>query len=314
MARWSTCDLPPTLIRIKVGPVRPANNEAPLPENVMTFKSLLVLLDDELPCIARTQVAIRLARQFDCHLVGLAPTGLLNLPTVPGSAAALSEFAATAWDALRDQAERVADRFRNDCRAAGLASYEAVLDEADRARSLIRHAHCNDLTLLTQADPDAPGYRAASELVETVVLHSARPTLILPHSGRFEQLGTRALVAWDDSREAARAVADALPLLRAATDVRLATWPEPDAAERHLLQSRLEAARSWLGRHGIDAQVQIEPAGSPVADALLACAIASRSDLIVMGAYGHARWAERLLGGATRGLLRSMAVPVLMSH
>jgi len=280
----------------------------------MTFKSLLVLLDDELPCITRTQTAIRLARQLDCHLVGLAPTGLLDLPAVPGSAAAISEFAATAWDALRDQAERVADRFRHDCRTAGLTSYEAIIDEADRARSLIRHAHCNDLTLLTQADPDAPRYRAASELVETVVLHNARPTLILPHSGRFEQLGTRALVAWDDSREAARAVADALPLLRAATDVRLATWPEADNGERHSLQSRLDAAHGWLARHGIDAQAQIEPASSSIASALLARATEWRSDLIVMGAYGHARWAERLLGGATRGLLRSMTVPVLMSH
>ena len=280
----------------------------------MTFKSLLVLLDDELPCITRTQTAIRLARQLDCHLVGLAPTGLLNLPAVPGSAAALSAFAATAWDALRDQAERVADRFRNDCRNAGVASYEAILDEADKARSLVRHAHCNDLTLLTQADPDAPGYRTASELVETVVLHSARPTLILPYAGRFEQLGTRALVAWDDSREAARAVADALPLLRTATDVRLVTWPEGDGANGHSLQSQLEAARNWLGRHGIEAQAQIEPAQSSIADALLARAAQSRCDLIVMGAYGHARWAERLLGGATRGLLRSMTVPVLMSH
>lgn len=280
----------------------------------MTFKSLLVLLDDDLHCIARTQAAIRLARQFDCHLVGLAPTGLLELPAIPSSAAALSEFAATAWDALRDQAERVADRFRHDCRTAGLTSYEAILDEADKARSLIRHARSNDLTLLTQADPDAPAYRAASELVETVVLHSARPTLILPHAGRFEQFGTRTLVAWDDSREAARAVADALPLLRAATEVRLATWPEADGTERHTLQSGLEAACGWLARHGITAQAQVEPASSSIADALLARAIESRCDLIVMGAYGHARWAERLLGGATRGLLRAMPVPVLMSH
>lgn len=280
----------------------------------MTFKSLLVLLDDELPCITRTQTAIRLARQLDCHLVGLAPTGLLDLPTVPGSAAALSEFAATAWDALRDQAERVADRFRHDCRVAGLTSYEAILDEADKARSVIRHAHCSDLTLLTQADPDATGYRAANELVETVVLHSARPTLLLPNAGRFEQFGTRALIAWDESREAARAVADALPLLRRATEVRLATWPEGDATDRQVLQRQLDAARRWLARHGIDAQVQIEQATASIADALLARAAEWRCDLIVMGAWGHARWAERLLGGATHGLLRSMAVPVLMSH
>lgn len=280
----------------------------------MTFKSLLALLDDDPHCIGRTQAAIRLARQFECHLVGLAPTGLLNLPAMPSSAAALSAFAASAWDALRDQAERVADQFRNDCRAAGLTSYEAIVDEADKARSLIRHAHFSDLSVLTQADPAVPGHRAASGLVETVVLHSARPTLILPNAGHFEQIGTRALIAWDESREAARAVADALPLLRRATAVRLVTWPEGDGTERQVLQAQLDAAQRWLARHGIDAQVQIEHPTSSIADALLARAEESRCDLIVMGAYGHARWAERLLGGATRGLLRAMPVPVLMSH
>ena len=280
----------------------------------MTYKSLLALLDDDPHCIGRTQAAIRLARQFECHLVGLAPTGLHDLPAMPSSAAALSAFAASAWGALRDQAERVADQFRNDCRAAGLTSCEAIVDEADKARSLIRHSRFSDLSVLTQADPAVPGHRAASELVETVVLHSARPTLILPNAGHFARIGTRALIAWDESREAARAVADALPLLRRATEVRLVTWPEGDGTERQVLQAQLDAAHRWLARHGIDAQVQIERPTSSIADALLARAEESRCDLIVMGAYGHARWAERLLGGATRGLLRAMPVPVLMSH
>lgn len=283
-------------------------------ESAMTYESLLVLLDDDPHCIGRTQAAIRLARQFACHLVGVAPTGVLDLPAMPNSAAALSAFVASAWDALRDPAERVADQFRNDCRAAGLTSCEAIVDESDKARSLVRHAHCSDLTVLTQADPAVPGHRATSELVETVVLHSARPTLILPSGRHFEHIGTRVLIAWDESREAARAVADALPLLRRATEVRLVTWPEGDATGRQMLQTQLDAARGWLARHGIDAQVQIERPTASVADALRARADESHCDLIVMGAYGHARWAERLLGGATRGLLRAMPVPVLMSH
>lgn len=280
----------------------------------MTCKRLLVFLDNQLTCVTRTQAAIQLARQLDCQLVGLAPTGLLELPAVPSSAAALSEFAATAWDALRDQAERAADRFRHDCHAAALPSFEVIVDEADKARSLVRHAHCSDLALLTQADPDAAGYRAASELVETVVLHSARPTLILPHTGRFDHIGTRALIAWDESRESARAVADAMALLRRAAEVRIATWPEGGDTERQVLQAQLDAACGWLALHGVAAQAQIEAPNPSIAAALLARAAEWRSDLIVMGAWGHARWAERLLGGATRGLLRSMTVPVLMSH
>ena len=280
----------------------------------MPCESLLVFLDDQPDCAARTRTALELARRLDCHLLGLAPTGLLELPAISGSAAALAEFAATAWDALRDQAERVAERFRHDCRDAGLSAFEAVVDAADKARSLVRHAHCSDLTLLTQANPSAPGHRAERERVETVVLHSARPTLILPHARRFEPIGGRVLIAWDDSREAARAVSDALPLLRGAEEVRLASWGEADGSDPYALQAQLDRVQRWLARHGVDARVQLEGETAAIAEALLARAADWGSDLIVMGAYGHARWTERMLGGATRGLLRSMTVPVLMSH
>jgi nucleotide-binding universal stress UspA family protein len=280
----------------------------------MSCESLLVLLDDQPDCAARTRTALALARRLDCHLLGLAPTGPLELPAVSGSAAALADFAVTSLDLLRDRAERIAERFRRDCREAGLRAFEAIVDAADTARSMVRHAHCSDLTLLTQADPNAPGYRAARERVETVVLHSARPTLILPHARPFGSIGSRVLVAWDDSREAARAVSDALPLLRGAEQVRLASWGEADGSDPYALQAQLDRVQRWLGRHGVDAQVHLEGETSAIAAALLARATDWGSDLIVMGAYGHARWTERMLGGATRGLLRSMTVPVLMSH
>lgn len=280
----------------------------------MACESLLVLLDDQPDCAVRTRTALALARRLDCHLLGLAPTGLLELPAASGSAAALADFAATALDLLRDRAERVAERFRRDCRDAGLSAFEAVVDAADMARSVVRHAHCSDLTLLTQADPIAPGHRAARERVETVVLHSARPTLILPHARHVERVGARVLVAWDDSREAARAVSDALPLLRGAEEVRLASWGEADGSDPYALPVQLDRVQRWLARHGIDAHVQLEGQTAAIAEALLARAADWGSDLIVMGAYGHARWTERMLGGATRGLLRSMTVPVLMSH
>jgi nucleotide-binding universal stress UspA family protein len=281
----------------------------------MTYRSLLVLLDQDPLCPARTQVAIELARRHDCHLVGVAPTGLIDLPMSAEVVVAQAEFSALAWDALRDQAERATDRFRDACRAGGIKSFEAVIDEAEKAPSLVRHAHCSDLTILSQADPGNPGRRLDQGLVEQVVLYSARPTLVLPYAGRFETLGTNVMVAWDDSREAARALSDALPLLRTAGSVQVVCWNESDSGtDDKAMRSRLAAVCQWLMWQGVSAEARVETTLVGVADAMLSRAADLGTDLIVMGAYGHSRLTERMLGGATRGLLRSMTVPVLMSH
>ena len=280
----------------------------------MTYRSLLVHLDPDPLCAARSQAAMRLAMALDCHLVGVAPTGLLDLPASAHAAASLADFAALAWDTLRNQAEQAADRFRDACRAAGVSSCEAVVDESVHAASLVRHAHCSDLTLLTQADPASAGYRSARDLVEQVLMYSARPTLILPYAGRFDSIGTQVMVAWDDSRESARAVSDALPLLRLAEHVLVVSWNEAHALEDTTLRPRLDALQRWLMWQGVSAEVRVETTGIDIAQAMLSRAADLSTDLIVMGAYGHARWTERVLGGATRGLLASMTVPVLMSH
>lgn len=280
----------------------------------MTYRSLLVLVDHAPSCTARTAHAMRLARDLDCHLVGLAPTDLIDLPAVPTAAASVNEYAALVWDALRDQAERAADTFRNACHVAGVKSFEAVIDEANKIESLVRHARCADLTVLTQADPSSPNFYMAKDLVESAILHSARPTLVLPCAGDFESVGSRVLVAWNDTREAARAVSDALPMLQRARQVEVAYWTEDATAEDKTARLQLDALHKWLMWHGVSARVQVETVDAGIADAMLSHAADTDADLIVMGAYGHSRWAELVLGGATRGLLASMTVPVLMSH
>lgn len=281
----------------------------------MTYRSVLVLLDHSVQCTARTQVALRLAREHDCHLVGLAPTGLIAIPRSAESASALADYAALAWDVLRDQAEFATDRFREQCHAAGIKSVEVVIDEADKAPSIVRHAHCSDLVVLSQAHPDALDHPAQRALVERVVLDSARPTLLVPHAGAVAQPGTRVLVAWDDSREAARALADALPILAHASRVELVRWREDHAdGDDTLLRARLDAVYHWLERQGVASRCHLATCHDGIAQTMLARAAEMDADLIVMGAYGHPRWAERMLGGATRGMLGAMSVPVLMSH
>lgn len=280
----------------------------------MTYRSLLLLLDHTPSCVARTESAIRLAKELDCHLVGLAPTDLIDLPSTPKSAASMTEYAALVWDALRDQAERAADTFREACRVAHIKSFEAVIDEADKIESLVRHAHCSDLTVLTQPDPSDLNFAAAKNLVETVMLRSARPTLVLPYAGHVEHIGRHVLVAWNDRREATRAVSDALAMLQQARQVEVVWWNETAKIDDKAFGPQLAALRQWLMWHGVSAKTRVEPVSAGVADAMLSHAADTNADLIVMGAYGHSRWAERVLGGATRGLLASMTVPVLMSH
>lgn len=282
-------------------------------EKPVTYRSLLVFLDQDPLCAARTQIAIQLAMALDCHLVGVAPTGLVNLPVSQQIAPSLEKLSAMAWSALRGQAEQATERFRQECRAAGVKSVEAVVDESEQAQSLVRHAHCSDLTVMTQADPTAPGHRVAQSLVEQVVLYGARPTLILPYAGRFATVGRNVLVAWDDSREAARALSDALPLLRLAERVQVISWSE-GGNDVKTLRPRLAALSQWLKWQGVSADLRVEASDIGVADTMLSRAADLSADLIVMGAYGHARWTERVLGGATRGLLTTMTLPVLMSH
>jgi nucleotide-binding universal stress UspA family protein len=274
---------------------------------------LLVLLDNSAACAARLHLAMRLARGLDCHLVGLAPTGLIDLP--PGShTAPLASQAAMALDILRDQAEGATQRFSDECHVCGVTSFEAAIDESEKASAVVRHAHCSDLVLLTQAHRGAPDYQATKELVERVILESARPTLLLPHTGRFEHVGERVLVAWDDSREVTRALADAMPVLSRSKRVELVFWRETALADDPTLRSRLDGVHRWLGLHGVAAHVYTETPHGRLADAVLARAGQMDADLVVMGAYGHPRWSQRVLGGATQDMLAATAIPLLLSH
>ena len=281
----------------------------------MTYRSLLVLLDRDPLCAARTQVAIQLANVLDCHLVGLAPIDHSDLSAFSEAPTSATELAAQEGSAApRHRAEQTTQQFRGNCQAGGVKSFEAIIEESDKAPSLVRHANCSDLVILSQANPSAPGHRGARDLVERVVLHSARPTLILPYAGHFDTVGSNVLVAWDESREAARALSDALPLLRLAKHVLVVSWNQAGADDEKVLRPRLDALSQWLKWQGVSAKVRVEPTEIDIADAMLSFAADMETNLIVMGAYGHSRWAERILGGATRGLLATMTVPVLMAH
>ena len=282
----------------------------------MIYHSLLVLLDQSPQCSARSQAAMRLAKALDCHLEGVAPVGLSSVPLTAQATISLPDHTVQP-DTPRHQAEQTSDRFRKECSAEGVKSFEVVIDDSDKASSFVHHAHCNDLTILTKADPGAPDHRATQDFVEHVVLHSARPTLILPYASRFDTIGTigtNVLVAWNDSREAARALSDALPLLRLAKHVHVVIWNEGGGDGDASQALRFEALHQWLTRHGVSADVKVQDTEIGIVGPMLARAAELKTDLVVMGAYSHRPSAAHNLGGTTRGLLAALTIPVLMSH
>ena len=280
----------------------------------MSYRSLLVHLDPSPLSAARTQLAISVASRMDAHLVGLAPTGLVDLPVSPSDLRSLGEYSSLVWGLLQERAAQAASDFKSACERAGRHSCEVLVDEADVVPSLLRHALCSDLCLFSQVDPASPTHRPAQAKLEQLLLQNPRPSLVLPYAGRFEQVGQRVLVAWDESREAARALADALPLLRMAEHVRVQHWFREGRLQRAAPPPDLKALKQWLCWQGVNAETHSDASDIDIAAATLSLAADVDADLIVMGVYGHSRWAERLMGGCTKSMLDSMTVPLLLSH
>jgi nucleotide-binding universal stress UspA family protein len=176
------------------------------------------------------------------------------------------------------------------------------------------HARYADMAILGQLDPD----RVETELLrprpEQIALASGRPVLVVPYAGRFADIGRRVVVAWNATREAARAIGDAMPLLVSAELVTVLTIDAREGPSDHGELPGADIALH-LARHGVKAQIErTVSAGLPVGEVLLSRLADLGADLLVMGAYGHSRMREVLLGGATRSVLQTMTVPVLMSH
>ncbi|SAK95509.1 universal stress protein family protein [Caballeronia arationis] len=275
----------------------------------MSWKTVLVHIDDGRRSDVRVEFAFDLARRFDAHVIGLYVVcqDLLHPLFNPGESVhlATNEKQHAAWRERAQQAFEAAAR-----RAGSSAEWRAPAGAAiDTAILLARHA---DVLVLGQEDHDDPAAFVAKHFVEDVVTASGRPAVIVPRSGQIRTFGENVLVAWDDSREAARALADALPLLERARFV------EVVSVERHhddQAPAGIDVA-AYLERHKVRASFSSMPRGSGLGTGatMLAKANDVHADLLVMGAYAHSRGFERVLGGVTRTMLESATLPVLMSH
>ena len=281
----------------------------------MSYKDLLVVLDSEAPARGRIDLAAALAERFEAHLVGLYPLPIPEAPRHFGyyDPALLDPFFGELRGRARETADKLREVFQHVTSLRGLSAEWRVIAEGPEADPAL-HARYVDLTILGQLDPDRGETEMIQPRPEQVTLASGRPILVVPYAGRFETVGRRVLIGWNATREAARAVNDAMPLLAAAEAVTVLTIDPREGPDGH---GELPGAdiSLHLARHGVKAEIErTVSADLPVGDVLLSRAADLGADLLVMGAYGHSRARELLLGGATRSLLRSMTVPVLMSH
>ena len=171
-----------------------------------------------------------------------------------------------------------------------------------------RQALHADLLVLGQHDREQRDTGVPSDFVQAVLIASGKPALIVPYIGlRTPSFGS-VFVAWKESRESARALAAALPILRQAHTVEVALDTTAGAGT--------DLLPKYLQRHGVQAQFHTMPAdaGSKAGELMLSMAADCSADLMVMGCYGHSRGRELVLGGASRTVLQSMTLPVLMSH
>lgn len=276
----------------------------------MSLKDLLVIADNDPTYAARLDIALALAAEHHAHLTGLHVmppplTPIYGDMPVPETVEKIQRLE------LEDAARRAAAVFAERAGRATVST-EWRVAEGDIVRVASEHARYADLTVLPQGMDLGFASADLARLPQEMALGVGRPVLVIPRYGSFPKVGGRVLVAWNGSREATRAVHDALPLLRRAEQVTVLSI-DPDAdAERRLPGADVSL---HLTRHGVTVQAAtIAGADVAVGDLLLSYVADHDIDLIVMGAYGHTRLREMVLGGATRTLLRHMTVPVLISH
>jgi nucleotide-binding universal stress UspA family protein len=255
--------------------------------------------------------AISVAVAFDAHLAGIA---FLYDPIVPVSGAGYipAEVIET-QERDNETATRAAlDRFATASARAGVTAEPLTLSASfgGVGEQFGRIARRFDLSIVGQAEPETS---AVEEIIaESALFESGRPVIIVPYIQKAPLKLDRVMLCWDGSRAAARAIADAMPLLHRAGRVEVVI-----VANERGKQDEIEGADmgAHLARHGLDVEVKrIALGGIDVADVILSHAADASSDFIVMGGYGHSRLREFVLGGVTRSILRSMTVPVLMSH
>lgn len=253
----------------------------------MPFKTILVHLDASAACANRLRIAADLARRFGARLIG-AGLGDADLETSDAEAVA-----------------PLGRNFQDQLRRADLPGQWLPISGLEED-FIVRHAQAADLVIVGQRDPGL----TAGLGPEEVIVACGRPVLVVPYATARERVGDTALIAWNGSREAIRAVHDARPLLEDSKDVVVLSVRTGDAQEANGRGLAYD-----LAQRGVRARAETVDADKrAVSSAVQAKAMEVGADLVIMGAYRRSPLDEFFRGGMTDAMLRGMTVPVLMAH
>ena len=281
----------------------------------MAYKDLLVVLDAGARMRERVEVAARLAERFEAHLTGLyvAIGAEAVFPTISDATGSLTSIVHEIERQSRAEAEQARRLLEDIAGRHGLAA-EWRSGSGDPSELAALHGRYADLIVLGQRNPDEATLDRLRPRPEVVAMSAGRPLLVVPYAGEFNEIGRRVLIGWDASREATRTVNDALPLLAGADSVTILTIDPKIGGTAHGELPGADIALH-LARHGVAATIErTASAGLDPGNVLLSRASDLAADLLVIGAYGHSRLRELVLGGVTRTVLASMILPVLMAH
>jgi nucleotide-binding universal stress UspA family protein len=275
------------------------------------IRDICVYLDGGKDDDARISAAERLATAFDAYLAGIYINALPEIPATLGY-----DFGAAEFDALqraaRSKGQTVSNALRT--RFAGLGSRTEVRNhdvfESGARDVLVEEARLFDLCVATRPYDHENGNPA---MVEAVVFGSGRATLLIPPGGIESVQFETVMVAWQNTREAARAVSEAMPILTRASMVSVCMVGNDDMGGIERAAQGSDIARH-LDRHGIKVQLNPVAHGPSIAETLLEEASLAGAGLLVMGAYGHSRLREWMLGGVTRDVLARSPIPILIAH
>ena len=255
--------------------------------------------------------ALSIAETFEAHIAGMA---FALKPVIPrmGIAGIGVDVIKNAITENEQAAQAAIQRFEASAKKQGVSAESGSATEMmiDAAARFAKMARAFDISVVAQADPD--GYSAEDLFIESALFTSGRPVVIVPYIQKTPLKLERILCCWDGSRTASRAIADAMPFLQRAKKVDLLMVTTGKTKSQRIAGTDMA---QHLARHKLNVSIeQITGADSDIANVALSYAADNKSDFLVMGGYGHSRWREFILGGATRGILASMTIPTLMSH
>jgi len=276
----------------------------------MAIKDIFTVLDIYNESGPATRVALDLAERLEAHVTGLA---LAMEPLAPGFLASPipAEFVVEAIEAAEKGARESADRFAAKAAAIGVAAEARTATVYSGGTPLVvREAQLSDLIIVGQEHPDQPEPMRTA-LIEALLFDAGAPLLVIPYHWTAAVNFKRVMIGWDGSSTSARAVHAALPVLAMAEHIDIVivagakSWHGEPGAD----------VATYLARHGLDVAVStVAKEAGDIASTLASHAAEASADLMVLGAYGHNRFREFIIGGVTRDVLAGMSVPTLMSH